>query len=560
MSNGHSDIVKFSLINNNAHNIFSLPVELLQIIFVVILTDTFWESREFPPPLGINIPKIRTELQLVCKLWQSSILSCSHLWVYVDLEFLSSAAVWRTLELSGSAPLWLNSLRRTSRGAGKGPVAQEARLVAELLKSEGHRIAVLMLDEPVFAAVSKRPQANWTVLPCEATALQYLDLNIPEENALASHPPWPLLLSRAPNLTRCKLSGMSHQPFWGTLSTAPITRLRCLELERAVFSAMADFARLAKQLPNLERIILDNVTFTENTSDAAASLENLDDIQLPRLKHLGIEYCDSIVFCLIGKLVLLPQARIVLEFIHVDADDTDLVLRAIPRIAAGISPNSMYDLSLLLSEGRLELYGYKNRGIQFANIYDLHLEPDLVLRLSWTGSSVGPHPTAVHFVRGIYERLPLEHTRVLTLELPSGPGAIHRDICALRAVFARLVHVEAIYVDNSTDPVCMASLATLLHIDDGKPVPLPQLTALWFSKSGQWSWCPECATTFVHDLCKVLRMRAAAGRPIARVLSESFCGLNVPEAVEAAVRALVSEFSEKIRVPGLPRMATHKCF
>ncbi|GJF00092.1 hypothetical protein PsYK624_163710 [Phanerochaete sordida] len=562
MSNPESGAATFTFAKHT-HNIFSLPVELLHIIFSAVLTGSFWAFRDDDPSsdetnVDINVAKVRTELQLVCKLWQSSVLSCPGLWAYIDLEFLSPDAVWRSVRLAGSAPLWLSSIRRTLRGAGERSEVQDAELAAELLEREGHRIAVLLLSAPVYAEVSTRAQTTPLTLPREATALQYLELSIPEEHALASDPLWPLLLARAPNLTFLKLSGMSHQPCWAALSTsAPITRLRYLTLQCARGVALADLASLLRRLRGLQDLTLRDVGFVESTQDAAVALENACAVELPRLRSLRIENMHSTIFCLLRKLALPPHVRVILHAMSMDGADTAAVLRGFAQVAARIPPADVYDLSLRLGESHLEVYGHRRGPTRFAEIHLPEREPALVLQLGWAQSPADPHPTAVHFVRGICACLPLEHARLLTLRLPSMLGAVHAAIGALRPVFARLVHVEEVYVDDSVNAVCMASLRTLLRVDDGEPAPLPQLAALWFEK---WRpWCPECAADFMRDLCEVLRARATGGLPIARVLVQSWYGLNVPDDVAATVRALVPEFSEKVTPPESPWTARHIC-
>ncbi|GJF00094.1 hypothetical protein PsYK624_163730 [Phanerochaete sordida] len=562
MSNINCGIANLSL-TSDIHDIFSLPVEVLQIIFFVVLSDTFWASRDLDRVSGTNVPKLRTELQLVCKLWQSFVLSCPRLWTFVDLQFSSHKAVLRAVDLSGTAPLLFSGHRRYPRGAEERFEYLEAlRIVAKLLSSAAHRIAALLLHSPEDSAVL----VGWSLHespitpPCNATALQHFELSMfsvwDAKAGNAPDPLWLSILAGAPNLTSFKLTGVGHQQFWATLATStPITRLRSLELVLNDRIAILDFATLLGRLPELENLDLRYVFFVEFTVETAtAALENGRDIELQRLRSLHIKDCQSNVFCLIQKLVLPLRVNIVLDHITMDPKrgDEDTILRCIPRIVASVSPENMEVLSLRLDKGHIMLSGCSETASQSA-----HCKPGLLLQFEGDPyRPFDPQPTAVHFARDILACLPLEQPHSMTLELPPGPCAVYEHIAVLRPVFARLTHVQAC-VTNSPASQAMASLVQLLRVEDEDPAPLPQLACLGFGN--RLPWCPGCASDFARDLCEVLRARAAGGRPVRRVAVMSPNGLNVPESLESDVRALVAVFEDNVESPKATQADGREC-
>ncbi|GJE99750.1 hypothetical protein PsYK624_160210 [Phanerochaete sordida] len=524
MSTDASDVDDTAL-NNDEPRILCLPTELLEAILLAVLTDAFWAHLDPRDPAEVNAATTRTELQLVCKHWQSAILHCPRFWVYLDLRVTTTTAVQRAVRLSAATPLWIAAKggKNAIYSSWQEAESQQAKIVAGLLSTEGHRIGVLILDVSVSDALSKQNLSEPINLPEEAAALQYLELHVSPHTEKAPDPLWLAILSRAPHLTWFYLFGVHNQTFWTTLAnSAPITRLKYLELDGGDRFPLLDFVSLVRRLPQLEGLTVWHVIFTEHAGHAAAALENAKNIrasknatvkrpiELPRLRYLHIRQGDSKIFGLIQKLVLPPGVNFQLDGVSMIPGDSDRTLRAMSRIAASILPDAVRDLHLNVSDTGFCLYGFKSRDFHPAD----YLEPDLLVQLVWYGTG---SDMPLDFVRRVYELLPLNSVHFLQIKLDPDPCSVHREIEVLRPMLARLTHVEELYITDEITEASMASVAKLLRIDDGEPVPLPRLVSLSCDKIRMW--CPACASEFLGDLCKVLRARIAGGRPIARVLA-----------------------------------------
>ncbi|GJF00087.1 hypothetical protein PsYK624_163660 [Phanerochaete sordida] len=136
-----NDISGPALPENTCH-IISLPIEVLQTVLCIVLTDTFWEASDRHAVAETTTATIRTKLQLVCKHWYSSVLGCSQMWAFLDLYRTPAPAVRRAIMLSGETSLSVKATSYREWPYTKPDFTEEpnAELLAELLAFKANRI------------------------------------------------------------------------------------------------------------------------------------------------------------------------------------------------------------------------------------------------------------------------------------------------------------------------------------------------------------------------------------------------------------------------------------
>lgn len=552
-------------------NIFSLPIELLQVILEIFLNGAFCGVEWNDQGIGrrVTAATARTKLQLVCKHWNSAILACPQLWTYLELGHTHPTDVQRAVKLSGEATLSIDAgLYRTSLRSGRADIAEaceaERLQLVGLLGTETHRIGSLGITDPMSIELATRGEMGPLALSSDAVSLRWLDIALDPDAAVTPHSFWMPLLTRAPHLQSLNLRGEDNHPFWATFAAAAsFTRLRYLTLRHLNTFPLLDFVSLIRRLPDLEDIFITYFGFSLEPVDNAtgAIFEKAPDIELPRLRSILMQSGNNKILHFISKLVLPPLVNIRLPYISISQpEDVAVLLRAVRRIAASISAESMNALTLQLSDYSVELCGFASREAQVGNGHGPHhYRPDIVLGLTWQD----PHTdifSSTQLLRSICENFSFERTRSLTLELHHDHTYSARtNLSELRPLLVRMERIEEVRLYETLTEVNMASLSSLLLNADGTPVYLPRLTSLRFSNYNWPSWCSTCASHFTSDLGAMLRALRTGGRAISSVLVEGPSELHASGAAEDVVRTFVAEFTQKVPLHMADRGENHRC-
>ncbi|GJF00096.1 hypothetical protein PsYK624_163750 [Phanerochaete sordida] len=528
-------------------SIFSLPIELLQVILEIFLNGAFCGVEWNDQGIGrrVTAATARTKLQLVCKHWNSAILACPQLWTYLELGHTHPTDVQRAVKLSGEATLSIDAgLYRTSLRSGRTDIAEaceaERLLLVELLGAEAHRIGSLGITTPMSVDLATQGELGPIALSSDAVSLRGLHIELGPQAAVTPHPFWMPVLTRAPHLESLRLQGEDNHPFWATFAAAAsFPRLRYLTLQHLNTFPLLDFVSLIRRLPDLEVIFVTYFGFSIEPVDnvTGAILEKAPDIELPRLRSILMQSGNNKILHFISKLVLPPLVNIRLPNISISQpEDVAVLLRAVRRIAASISAESMNALTLQLSDYSVELCGPR---------------PEVARP---------PHRHILKLLRSICENFSFERARSLTLELHHDHTYSARtNLEELRPVLVRMERIEEVHLDDNLTEVNMSSLESLLLNVDGAPVYLPRLTSLRFSTYNLPSWCSTCASQFMSDLGAMLRTLHTSGREISSVLVKGPSELHATGAAEDIVRALVAEFTKEVPLHMAGRDENHRC-